>query len=193
MKTASLWTLSLVALVGCGGHATYNVRVNGLSEPNPSGKSFVLRSGVSNVSETDLQFREFAATTEQALVRAGFDPTTPERADLVVFLSYGIGAPRTSYDVTTDIFRREIVAITEYTRWVVVEAMDAKAWRDSQRTVQTWKTTITSAGVTTDLRTMFPVLIAAGQAYFAKDTGRVIARAIDDDDPALLEINAHRK
>jgi hypothetical protein len=68
-------------------------------------KHFVLLPGNKDTSVTDLQFREYAAYIDRALVSRGYVPAESiDKADLAVFVIYGIGNPQEhqySYSIPT--------------------------------------------------------------------------------------------
>ena len=92
-------------LVGCTAASTrepnarYKVTVDGLADARAAGKrTYYLYPGSKDVSPNDLQFREFASYVHGALRLRGFLPSQDgTSADIVVFLSYGIGEPQTTY------------------------------------------------------------------------------------------------
>jgi len=72
-----------------------------------------------------------------------------------------------------------------YTRTFVLSAYDIKASREQNVDVQLWRTTVTSNGTNSDLRTAFPYMVAASAAYFGKDPGKQVTVSILEDDPAV--------
>ena len=73
------------------------MQVSSINDPNIStGKRYILLSGKNDVSDNDLQFREFASYVNNVLNQKGYIKTD-ETPDLAVFLNYGIGDPQTSY------------------------------------------------------------------------------------------------
>lgn len=71
--------------------------VDSLARPDANEKRrYVISPGSKNVEETDLQFLEYAGYAEKILNGRGFVKATAfTDADIVVFLSYGIGDPQT--------------------------------------------------------------------------------------------------
>lgn len=96
-RPAALASATLVlALAGCG--TAHIVHVNALNDPSaaPFAGTYEVRPGASDLSATDLQFREVVARLQPALARRGYQPAAPGRpADTVLFVSYGVGPPRT--------------------------------------------------------------------------------------------------
>lgn len=103
MKRARPHLLRLIALgvlvAGCAVAQQFNVRVDSLARADFVGKrSYVLLPGNKGASAGDLQFQEYAAYVHRALAARGLvHARRVEDADIVVFLSYGIGDPQTHY------------------------------------------------------------------------------------------------
>lgn len=178
---------SVLTFTGCAGEH-FNVKVSGLKDPQaPVKTSYVLRP-TKNVRDTDLEFREFSAYTVRALVARGFVQTDDKTAEVVIFLDYGVGPPKTTYSVTGGFGGPELDADTSFFRWARLEAVDAPAYFNAQKVVELWRTTMMSEGTTGDLRRVFPILIAAGEKYFGVDTGRAVLRVMTDDDAEVLAV-----
>lgn len=77
----------------------FHVNVNALRDSHaPEKRTYVLYPGLKDVEPTDLQFKEFAGYVDRALQPKGFAPGREgSRPDIVIFLSYGIGDPQTTY------------------------------------------------------------------------------------------------
>ncbi len=99
MKTLSLIFLAalLAVLGGCAG--TYQIRVDSIAESAaPHGNKYVLVSGMTDVNESDLYFKEFASHFRPILVAKGFtEVATREAADFEIALSYGTSSGRAEY------------------------------------------------------------------------------------------------
>lgn len=63
--------------------------------------SYRLLSGMPDTKSNDLYFQEYSRLFRQALASRGYTESTGENADIVVFLSYGIGNEQTSYQTYT--------------------------------------------------------------------------------------------
>jgi hypothetical protein len=81
---------------GCAEPSGYVIQVNSINDHNrPPGKIYSLLPGNENTPSTDLQFREFAAYVNHILSAKGYSETTdPNKAETVIFLSYGVGGPK---------------------------------------------------------------------------------------------------
>lgn len=74
----------------------FSVGVDSLSSTNANEKkSYILLPGNKDVSEDDLQFKEFSTYVDRTLLSRGFmHATNIERADFAVFIVYGVGNPQ---------------------------------------------------------------------------------------------------
>lgn len=79
---------------------------------------------------------------------------------------------------------------TYFTRHVILDAVDAQRFKDTQEVKSLWKTTIISKGSSGDLRTIFPILMGAGQEYIGTNTGKAIEITLPEDDDRVLAIKA---
>ena len=61
-----------------------------------------------------------------------------------------------------------------YFRFLVLDAVDLDEYKRSQKTVQIWRTTVTSTGSSGDLRRVFPVLVGASGPYIGINTGKKV-------------------
>lgn len=96
-KLCSASILALILLMtGCASVPKYVVNVDSLQAPNTDDKkNFVLLPGNTDTPSSDLQFREYAAYINRALISRGFTPAESiESANLVIFVVYGIGDPQ---------------------------------------------------------------------------------------------------
>ena len=67
-----------------------------------------------------------------------------------------------------------------YFCYLVLNAYDFKAYRESEKEVQLWKTIITSSGSSGDLRVVVPILVAAAKPYIGDNTGKKIGIKIKE-------------
>lgn len=89
---------ALALLPACLG-PRYSVQISSLCDTTAqAGNRFVIEPGLDGVTAKDLQFREYAAYVERALVSRGYIAAADAaHADLVILLLYGVGDPQTSY------------------------------------------------------------------------------------------------
>jgi hypothetical protein len=93
-------TLVVALSIVAGGCAnTYQIRVDSIAETGaPRGTRYVLVSGMADVTETDLYFKEFAAHFRPILAAKGFsEVASRDAADFEVALSYGTSSGRAEY------------------------------------------------------------------------------------------------
>lgn len=99
-------SLGLLLLAGCA--TTYRVQVSALNDPALAAtqRAYTLRSGLPGVGSNDLEFREVARYVRAALAQRGFtEAADPARADLAIFISYGVGKPvARTYTTATPIY-----------------------------------------------------------------------------------------
>lgn len=90
--------LVLLTAVGCVTMQPlrYHVNVDSINDPTaPARTKYILLPGNKDTSTNDLQFKEYAAYINRALISHGLTPVeTSEKADLAVFVIYGIGNPQ---------------------------------------------------------------------------------------------------
>ncbi len=71
---------------------------------------------------------------------------------------------------------------TTFFRYALITAYDLKVFRDSQKQVELWRTTVTSTGSSGDLREVFPILIGASVPYIATNTGKQVPVEMREND-----------
>lgn len=77
---------------------------------------------------------------------------------------------------------------TYYTRHIILDAVDAKKYKELQKIQSLWKTTIISTGSSGDLRTIFPILLGAGKEYIGTNTGKAINVNLSENDDRVLAV-----
>lgn len=182
------------------------------------GKSYFVENADKLEGEAGLQFNEFANMVERALAAKGFvrlPMSLKDSADMAVKLGYTVSEPKTVAIVERDpiygdvgiskiekkdnevVFHRERGVIgydksvryeTYYTYTVTVEARDAMAERTGAGVTNLWKTILTATTQSSDMRTTFPKMIAAGGIYMGLDSGRELTVDIEDNDPRLMSV-----
>ncbi|MBU2490548.1 MAG: hypothetical protein KKA60_14265 [Proteobacteria bacterium] len=101
-KSGGLFLAVLLALLAAGcasGPGGMMVKVDAIVNPEVSGgRAYLLVSGMPNVQENDLLFRELSRYPEAALDRAGYGPAgEPGPGGLAILFSYGVGGADTVY------------------------------------------------------------------------------------------------
>ena len=77
-----------------------------------------------------------------------------------------------------------------YLRYLTVDALDMKPFRDEKKTVSVWRTDVMSRGSSSDLRNVFPILVAACTPHFGKNTKKQIVIVITEADKRVQLIKA---
>ena len=202
-------SIFVLLISGCapfpvGPMGIYSVEVDSIAAPDADlkNKTYVLSSAMKNVSNDDLQFKEFAKYIENALAKTGYKRVDSENADLIIRLAYGIGQPNTetntqTYTTSTGYSyqvgwtwinvppKTETVTTkkTTYERFLLLEAYNSK-----DRRSQLWRTTVKSEGWNSDLRVVLPHMIAAAIYDFGTDTRGKLATAMYQNAPRVLDI-----
>ena len=77
---------------------------------------------------------------------------------------------------------------TTYSRYIIIDAVDALGYRKTGNIVQAWQTNIASTGSSGDLRRAFPVMITAATQLIASNTQGMISYEINEEDAAVLYV-----
>lgn len=109
---------------------------------------------------------------------------------LSTYGGYGTFHGTTTYTPTYGItgYTTHIGTHTTYFRFFILDAVDLDEYRQSQRAVQIWKTTVTSTGSSSDLRRVFPVLVGASKPYLGTNTGKKVEINLTENDKRIIEI-----
>lgn len=221
--------LGVLLLSGCATtQPQFEVRVDSISSEKTDKNSYILLPGNKDTKAEDLQFKEYAAYVNRALIKQGFVPAESfEKANVAIFLVYGIGDPQehqysysiptwgktgvsssyttgtissyggygsylgtTRYTPTYGVTgsTTHIGSYTTYFRFMVLNAVDLDEYKKFKKEVQLWKTTVTSAGSSGDLRKVFPILVAASREYVGKNTGQKVEVNLFEEDERVMEI-----
>ncbi len=97
MRRLGIALLSL-CLFTCASSTRFAIEVSGLASREIATKSYIILPGADDLRANDLQFMEVARYVRGALARRGFVETSEANAaDIAVFLTYGIGDPKTRH------------------------------------------------------------------------------------------------
>ncbi len=215
--------------------------VNSISSSEQvSEKKCVVLSGMQNVHNYDLQFKEYLAYVKIALEWKGYELVDKEEeANIVIFLGYGIGDPKEHvYSYAMPVYGKTgvlsstttgaanttgnmnvygnnaslfgattqqsttvytpsygVIGATShvgtyetYAKDIVLDAFDLKFYRENKTQKELWRTEISSSGSSSDLRKMFPVMIAAASEYLGGDTKKNKTVYISSDSEKVLRI-----
>lgn len=213
--------LLCVALSGCSGFGTrYSTEISALSSRAAlSKKAYLLLPGAQETSPYDLQYLEFSGYIDKAMASQGFIKVTePTKAEVIVFLSYGVGDPiaRTySYSVPvygqtgfyasqkkgkSKTYYTPTYGVTGYTNQIGTEinyvsniSLDAYDNTDlnTPQPQQLWKMEVSSTGQSNDLRMVFPYMVASMKPYIGRNTGQKINVMLKQGAPEVLELTGN--
>lgn len=199
-------------LQGCGPKVF--IAVDSLCAPNAATKKhYILLSGTKSINANDLQFQEYANYINNALALKGFTKVTKDsKPDIAILLQYDISEPEEEeYTYSTPVYKTvyyklhgedstpfpieqlagyetNVAHYTSYTKYLFLEAVDFKKYSENRTRKQVWETTVWSSGPESDLRQIFPLLVAAGMKYFGKKTPHAIHIEIDESDSRIQEV-----
>jgi len=111
---------------------------------------------------------------------------TVERRDdgRIEYYSHEMADPE--YGITGYVTRTR--EYTSYTKFIVIDAYSLKERDSEDRLKPLWKTTITFADSSPELRRYFPYMITAAYPHIGENTGRAINVTIDKDSELISEI-----
>lgn len=226
MKKLFTMMFCLLLLQGCS--ARYSVNVDSLNDSSMGSKTqYILLPYNSDINSNDLKYREFANYVHKVLVQRGFQAVKYENANLIIFLEYAIGEPKTSqhtYSVPT--WGQTGVASTStygtfsqngntttysgttlntpsygitgstthtrtstnYTRSFKLSAFDLEDFKISGELKPVWYTSAVSTGSSGDLRSVFPVMLAASSEYISENTSGYKHVSIRETDQRVKDI-----
>jgi hypothetical protein len=193
---AFLISISMLFAAGCG--RTYQVGVTSISsDAAMAKKNYVLLPAAEGADAYGVEFKEYAGYVHRALRGKGFNQASREAADVVVFLSYGIGEPTTeeytlSHPSATRTVARSrsggryahVGGDTTYSRYLIIDAYEAGKFRESEGKdlAAVWKTAVTSRGTRSDLGQVFPVMVAGAYEYIGRDTKQKVHITLSEGD-----------
>lgn len=77
---------------------------------------------------------------------------------------------------------------TTFFRYALITGYDFKAFKETEKQIQLWRTTITSTGSSGDLRQVFPILISASVPYLATNTGKQVSVHLYENDKVVKTV-----
>lgn len=120
--------------------------------------------------------------------------STSTYGTLNTYGNYGTYSETTNYNPTYGIkgYTSQIGTYTTYFRFVVLDAIDLVEYKQKNKEVQVWKTTVTSTGSSGDLRRVFPFMLSASKPYIGTNTGQQIKVILNENDRVVQEMrNPH--
>ena len=100
--------LCSLLLAGCISSQTYTVQVDSIAatgdnQPAPSGQSYHIRTRNPRLNEDSLRYKEVADYVRTALSGKGmYEASSPDRADVIIDIDYGMDAPRIKFERISD-------------------------------------------------------------------------------------------
>lgn len=100
LKKFALFITVLISilLTGC---VRIAVNVDSIGDQPKLTKLYILSSGMSNINDNDLQFKEYARYVNNALQEKGYQLSDFGNANIGIMLSYGISEPHTKYSISS--------------------------------------------------------------------------------------------
>lgn len=103
--TVALLGLVAALFTGCDSTKTYTVQVDAIAKPTetgpaaPAAQSYHIRSQNPQLDESSLRYKEVTDYVRTALSGKGmYEAPTPEKADVVIDIDYGMDAPRIKFE-----------------------------------------------------------------------------------------------
>jgi len=215
LYTSRILLLTLLLVVGAGcAVGRYNVQVNGYTEGTATamfapGAAFCV---LENKEATNpLLEKEIKEKIVKLLEKAGYRLVPAEAAEYYLLFSYGVGPGRSviisvpecgpvwgagvgyGYGPAYTFFWPGFVTYVPYTRtvydrWLLLNVVDGKFFRDTGRHRPLWVGDIKSTGASSDLREVVNPMLAAAFTQFGKNTGKALTLEIAPDDPRVKEL-----
>lgn len=197
----------------------FAMSIDSIAAPDAAskGKAYLISCGIKDLSEDDLQYKEFAKYVENALAPKGYQRVYDDKqADLLIRLSYGVGTPQTTTTMYTTSYGYSYpvgwmwytvaptMGVSQTHDYPISLTVDAYDLKTQGKQPQLWKTTVTGhsrvpnnveGGIfvvtyydIADVRIQVPYMIAAAEQYFGTNTGSTINRVIMGSDPRVFQV-----
>jgi hypothetical protein len=199
---AAIFFVVCLLLAGCAASRAANrcvLSVNTFAGPDAQWSlGYVVLPLNPAVQATDKDFVEYSAYLKRALDARGYHAATLENADIAVFLGYGVGRPEdhiSFYRLPEDRSPPDPSSIPMppnaqppapdgdglFTRFAIINAVDVVQYRTENRLFRVWSTKIVSVGESSDLRAMFPIILAGAWDLLGKGSPEMVRREVDVD------------
>lgn len=152
--------------------------------------------------------KEVKGKIHKLLEKQGYQISSFEKADYYLFFGYGIGPGRSvnvvlpdysyglglayswprSYFFVSPYFGYYPVAELLYDRWVLLNVVDGKLYREKAEFRSLWVGEARSTGTSADLRVAINYLLVAAFQHFGKDTGKAVTVDLREQDPGIREL-----
>jgi hypothetical protein len=211
-----LVALIMAGVVTSGCAYRYNIKVNGYTDPAapaplaPGAALFVIEN---KDAKNPLLEKEVKEKLNKLLTKQGYPLAPYEKADYYLFFSYGLGGERSTTVVMPDYYPyagfgfgpayanrsgsyffvapffsfspySESVAL--YDRWLLLNVVDAKYYREQGQFRTVWVGEARSTGTSSDLRTVLNYLLLAAFQEFGRNTGKAVTVEISEQEPRLF-------
>jgi hypothetical protein len=103
--------------------------------------------------------------------------TTTLNATTTYTPTYGVTGYNTYSGTTTTFFR-----------YAFITGYDYEKFKETNKQVKLWQTTITSTGASGDLRQVFPVLLGASVPYLATNTGKKVEVSLQENEKVVKAV-----
>jgi hypothetical protein len=215
MKKTLIALVILVAgccLSGCG-PTLYHVNVNGYTDPAaptqlaPGGSFFVIEN---QKAQNPLLEKEIAGKINQLLTGKGYELVPYDRAQYYLFFSYGAGDERAANVVMPDSYTSYGLSLgggtgwrgspfvfgapffsfypgpeRRYDRWLLLNVVDAKYYREKGQFQTVWVGEARSTGTSQDIRLTINYLLLADFQQFGQNTGKALGVEINENAPKV--------
>jgi hypothetical protein len=217
-RLALVSCLAALLFLGCTAVSTYVIRIRATStRALPVGLKYVLLPG-NKGGYADQEFEEYAGYVRKVLTELLYtEAETPDSADNIILLSYGLGTPSINADplVRPALYETskatKIISAVAYgldsaggrsdsglapliipvahprTRFFSLEAMDAK----TSEKVTLWKVVAISRGYSADLRKVVPAMLAACKPFIGRTSTREEVVQMREDDEQVRVITEY--
>lgn len=183
---ALLAALALLALSGCGGSglgASYAMHLDAYAESVSYGKRFVVLPGIMELKPGDADFPKAADALAKALEAKGYVRAARlDEADLGIYLAYKVtehdNSPFGNFDQGPAGRHPRQFLFIDYTRDILVEAVDMARYKSGDPRNVVWKIRLVSKGPTSDIQKAMPYVAAAVAQYAGHSTEAYVV--VDD-------------
>ena len=200
---------------GCGTYR-YSIKVNGYTDPAapaplaPGGAIFVIEN---KDAKNPLLEKEVKEKLNKLLEKRGYRLVPYDQADYFLFFSYGLGGDHSATVVMPDYypyagfgfgsayghrsgsyffvapffsFSNYPESVALYDRWLLLNVVDAKYYREQGQFRTVWVGEARSTGTSSDLRTVLNYLLLAASQEFGRNTGKAVAVEIGEQEPQVF-------
>jgi hypothetical protein len=189
------------ALAGCGsaGGSKYTMHLDAYAEHVPFEKRFVVLQGIMEVKPKDAQqFKDAAEVLAKALETKGYvRASSLDQADLGIYLAYRVveesRAPFDNFNQGSAVPDPRRLFYLEYTREVLVEAVDMARYKAGGSKSTVWNIRVASKGPTSDIGKAMPYISAAVAQYMGTSTEAYLEVDADYNIKPFKPAKPHRR